>query len=97
MLFNPNAERFTLNQLRNMLILANPTLKKDLDTHLKSKSSAEESYSLCRKTEADQRAFDGEIKQINEWVDRIDKRAYRDIIHDLLAREQMYGFGTPLA
>lgn len=96
MLFNPDAERFTFNQLRNMVIRARPDLKERLDTCLQEKGFAEEIYLKCQKTESDQRAFDGEIKLWNERINRVDQTAYRHISHDLLLKEQLYGFGAPL-
>lgn len=96
MLFNPNAERFTFNQLRNMVIRARTDLKERLATCLQEKGFAEEIYLKCQKTESDQRAFDEERKLWDERIERIDQTAYRHIAHDLLLKEQLYGFGTPL-
>ena len=86
MSFNPNAERFSLNQLRNMAIRTDPTLKMDLEICLQRKAVAEETYLLRSKTGSDQYTFDGKMKQIHEWIDSIDRRAYRDIIHNYLAK-----------
>ena len=96
MLFNPDAQRFTLIQLRNIAINARPDLKERLDECLREKRFAQDMYVQCRKDEHDQQVFASEMKALDDYLDRIDKAAYRQMTHHLLAQESLYGFGTPL-
>lgn len=96
MLFNPNAERFTFFQLRSMAINTRDDLKERLDECLREKRFAQDMYVQCKKDDHDQQVFAAEMKALDDYLDRIDKTAYRQITHHLLAQESLYGFGTPL-
>jgi hypothetical protein len=96
MLFNPQAERFTLLQLRNIAINMRPDLKERLDECLREKKFAQDMYVQCRKDEHSQEVFAAEMELFDDYIGRIDKTAYRHIIHHLLSQEVLYGFGTPL-
>ncbi len=96
MLFNPQATRFTLIQLRNMAINTHSNLKERLDECLREKRFAQDLYVQCRKDEHDQQVFAAEMKALDDYANRIDQAAYRQITHHILAQESLYGFGTPL-
>ncbi len=96
MLFNPDAERFTLVQLRNIAIAMRPDLKDRLDECLREKKFAQDMFIQCRKNDHDRQVFADEMKALDNYLDRIDKTAYRHITHYLLSQEALYGFGTPL-
>jgi hypothetical protein len=96
MLFNPEAERFTLLQLRNIAITMRPDLKERLDECLREKKFAQDMYVQCRKDEYSQEVFTAEMALFEDYIGRIDKTAYRHITHHLLSQEVLYGFGTPL-
>lgn len=96
MLFNPKAERLTLLQLRNMAINTREDLRERLNECLREKRFAKDMYVQCRKDDHDQQVFASEMKYLDDYVEQIDKTAYRQITHHLLATESLYGFGTPL-
>lgn len=96
MLFNPQAERFTLIQLRNIAITMRPDLKERLDECLREKKFSQDMYAQCRKLEHDEQVFAAEMEAFEDYTNRIDKTAYRHITHHLLSQEVLYGFGTPL-
>lgn len=96
MLFNPKAERFTFFQLRTLAINTRDDLKERLDECLREKKFAQELYAQCKKDEHDKQVYESEMKYFDDYLERIEKTAYRQITHHLLATESLYGFGTPL-
>lgn len=96
MLFNPNAERLTFFQLRSMAINTCQDLKERLDECLREKKFAQSLFDQSKQEDHDKQVFASEMKSFDDYIERIEQTAYRQITHHLLATESLYGFGTPL-